>query len=500
MGDDSLARLAARLSDRYRFLFKVGQGGWGSVFEVLNLQLDRREALKVVTTDAVDRQRPQRFAHEARIAAALDHSRIVKIYAFGEEEGTNWYSMQLIDGPTLGDLIEAGWKFDEAMLARLAMPLMDALDYSHGRGVVHRDIKPANILFNAEGRPYLTDFGIAKTRESVMETLAGQLLGTPAFISPEQALGEPVDARADQYSFAITLYKALSGVLPFDAEGQIQTLMQRVRQEPDPIWTHRPDLSSSFSTVIMRALSRDREQRWASMADMRKALLEACAEESIEWNLPVAGLAGFPLTREPVAPDLTEGFRAGEGGSAYQNLDPTADLRSRATRPPRRWPWGLAFAGLAGLAWLAFRPPAAPAAPAPLADAGRSAAPAQAKESTPAPAAPGPGSKKEALPPSTPAELPPIRRVAVYPQLIEGGALPAGIPVSCLGAKVNLSLLIGEDGLVKACKVVSKNVSPECAEAARAAAMRYRYKPGLDAEGSPVECTAVAAVDFPENP
>ena len=500
MVQDLIEPLAERLADRYRFLSRLGKGGWGTVYEVLNLQLDRREALKVVTADSLDTQRSQRFTHEARIVAALDHPRIVKVYAFGDEEGVHWYSMQLLDGPTLGNLLDAGWSFDEGMIARVALPLMDALDYSHGRGVIHRDIKPANILFNAEGRPFLTDFGIAKSREELFETQTGQLLGTPAYISPEQALGEAVDARADQYSFAITLYKALTGELPFNAEGQIQTLMQRVRQDAEPIWTYRPGLAEGFAQVIMRALSRYREDRWESMAAMRTAMLEACNGLSLVWNVPLSGVADFPLTREPL-PERLQSLGGHPVEPGLTDLDPTADLAGIRRKASWRWPWIAAAALLVALGWYAsrqaFRTETAGPPERPVANDGGAGKQASPEPPRPAEtqAKPTAGIRPTAPPPAEPAP----RRVVHYPEPLEAEAPMTGFPAACQGVKVNVSLVVGEDGKVKACRVLSK-VSEECAGAAVAFARRLRYKPGLDAENRPVECTIATAIDFPEKP
>ncbi|GLH72683.1 hypothetical protein GETHLI_11850 [Geothrix limicola] len=487
-------QLAVRLADRYEFVSLVGKGGWGSVFEVVNRQLGRREALKVASEDASTGLRSRRFTHEVKTVAALDHPRIVKVYAFGEEEGIQWYSMQLVDGPTLADLLQAGWRFDAAMTARIAVPLLDALAYSHERGVIHRDIKPANIIFNQEGRPFLADFGIAKVWGDIQETQTGQLLGTPAYLSPEQALGEEVDGRADQYALGITLYRTLTGVFPFSEEGAIQTLMQRVQEEPTPIGTLLPHLDPVFSEVVMRALRRDKNRRWAGLHEMREALVQACAAAGIAWNLPLEGLGSVSITHEPLRPLPAE--EAAE--NHHPGLDPTVDL----PKGPKRSGAGslvLGAALLAAVALLAWTLPRRSVdAPAPT---GLVAGVSPTPWKTPPPPAP-----KQA-PADVPAKAapaePPPRRVVTYPQLIEGGAAstftPTSVPAACLGTKVAVSLVVGEDGTVKSCRLLSK-VAPECAEAAKALALASRYKPALDGEGRPIESTVAAGIDFPEAP
>jgi len=356
--------------------------------------------------------------------------------------------------------------------------------------VVHRATKPATIIFNPAGRPFLADFGIAKTWGDIQETQTGQLLGTPAYLSPEQALGEEVDARADQYALGITLYRTLTGVFPFSEAGAIQTLMQRVQEEPKPIGTLLPKLNPAFGEVVMRALRREKDRRWTGLREMREAMVKACAEEGIAWNLPLEGVGAFPITHQPLAPfplgEVTENHHPG--------LDPTIDLpKSRQRRGLGSTLLGAALlAAVALLAWtLSRRAAEAPASPDALAGAVPDSRKAP-RATVPYPQIAAPAAK------ATPAEPPP-RRVATYPQLIDGPSAPAGLPSTCLGAKVAVSLVVGEDGIVKSCRLLSQ-VAPECIEAAKALAMAFRYRPALDGEGKPIESTVAAAIDFPEAP
>lgn len=282
--------MAKRLAKRYEFLSILGRGGAGTVYEVMNLALKRKEAFKVLA-ESQEEDFSRRFAQEAKVAASLDHPRIVKIYDFGRSEGAVWYSMQLVDGPTLANIIEGSIRMDQVSMVRLAVPLLDALDYSHSRGVVHRDIKPANILINTDGRPYLTDFGIAKTDDSVLKTLTGHMMGTPAYVSPEQALGKPVDARTDLYSLAVTLYQLLAGRLPFSAESTLQTVVMRLNEPPEPILDHCPALDPGLAACIMKALLLDREERWASATEMRSAIQNASGACGIAWDKPLADVS-----------------------------------------------------------------------------------------------------------------------------------------------------------------------------------------------------------------
>jgi len=496
--DPRLARLAGLMASRFSFLSVLGEGGSGRVYEVRNLSLDRREAMKVLSDLLLDEGASERFAHEAKIAASLDHPGIVKIHNFGREEGIHWYSMALVEGPTLAEWMDQGRQMDAATLAGMALPILEALEFSHARGVIHRDIKPANILFDLQGHPFLADFGIAKSEESALKTKTGLLLGTPAYVSPEQALGESVDARTDQYSFGITLYKALTGRLPFTSENLIQTLVLRLNEDPEPLERHRPDLGPELSRVIMRALARDRARRWDSISDMKAAL------SAVFGNMQLAPgpslLAGLsPIPRSPL-PDIqvTAPTRIPERGS----FEPTAELTRPMPRSGRRWPLmvgGLVLIGLVGLSW-GWTRKGASKQPRFEPEATGAARAAQAKPVQPGPLESAPSLPARPKDRAGASPVPAAGRPVVFPQLIEaGGPLPVALPTGCAGVHVNVSLVVTADGTVRQCKVLTPT-GPECEQAAKAVALRYRFKPALDAQGKPVETTIAAAVDFPETP
>src|SRR5512146_1418721 len=178
--ENDAAGLQELLSGRYRIDGELGRGGFATVYRVWNVRLGRAEALKVLAPGhQADEDFPRRFMQEVRLAASLEHPSIVKVYDFGEAPGIYWYSMQLVDGRTLSGRLRQEGAIPEAEAARIAVPLLDALAYSHARGIVHRDIKPENVILDAEGRPYLMDFGIAKSQGSLDKTKQGFVMGTP---------------------------------------------------------------------------------------------------------------------------------------------------------------------------------------------------------------------------------------------------------------------------------------------------------------------------------
>ena len=278
------------LENRYEVLGLLGRGGFASVYQVRNERLKRLEAMKVVAGEHDESSEfRRRFEQESRVAASLEHPNILKVYDFGHDAGTLWYSMPFIDGPTLKAELARRGTFEEEAAARILVPLLDALEYSHGRGVIHRDIKPDNILLDRRDRPYLMDFGIAKTDDSLVKTQTGLVLGSPAYISPEQLRGERLDGRTDIYSLGISLFQMVSGATPFRSD-RMADLADRIVTDPPRLSARRPGVSPALDRIVARALARVRDARYPGAREMRTDL--------------EAFLDGFRASR-PLADDAT---------------------------------------------------------------------------------------------------------------------------------------------------------------------------------------------------
>jgi len=354
--DDRERVITEQLEGRYELIELLGRGGFAAVYRVRNLRLQRTEALKVLSERLTeDPDFARRFEQEARVAASLDHPNIIKIYDFGGLEAFFWFSMQLVEGPSLGRRLKSGARLDAFTTARIGVRVLDALRYSHDRGVIHRDIKSDNILIDREGRPFLTDFGVAKSQLALVKTQAGTLLGSPAYMSPEQLQGKVLDGRSDLYSVGVTLYKALAGELPFSGEDTFRATMKRLSEPPKPLSEALPGVDPLLEEILMRSLAREPADRFAGAAEFCVALEEF--------------LAGAPREDQPI--------QVPTGEDATLVLTPTRGSRSGAGRTPT---WSRKPSGPSASRRLSD---ATPALPPPL-------PPSVAPAAAPVPSSPGP--------------------------------------------------------------------------------------------------------------
>ncbi len=265
----------------YEVLGQVGAGGMATVYKAWHERLDRHAALKLLHSSFVqDDGFLERFEREARIVARLDHPHIVPVYDYAEHNGVPFFVMKYIEGGTLKRrLIKHGITLDEIM--RMMTQLADALTYAHEKAVLHRDIKPSNILIDERGLAYLTDFGLARIAEVGDSTIShDMMLGTPHYISPEQAKGERyLTPATDVYSFGIILYELLAGVLPFSGDTPYAIVHEHIYTPPPRPSALNPELTAAVDAVLLKALAKDPERRYQSasalMVDFKSALADS---------------------------------------------------------------------------------------------------------------------------------------------------------------------------------------------------------------------------------
>jgi serine/threonine protein kinase len=257
----------------YRIIGKVGQGGMATVYKAYQPSMDRNVAIKVLPTQLADsKEFAARFQQEARIIARLEHPHILPVFDYGESDGVSYFVMRYLEAGTLKTKMEAG-PLPLKEIDRLFSQLADALGYAHSHGIVHRDLKPANALVDEQGNIFLTDFGIAKLLESASPRLTqtDAIMGTPAYISPEQAKAMPVDQRSDIYSLGIILYEMVTGRVPFVADTPLAVILQHV-SDPLPLPSAiKRDIPESIERVILKALAKEPGDRYATTSEFLSA-------------------------------------------------------------------------------------------------------------------------------------------------------------------------------------------------------------------------------------
>lgn len=261
-----LEEIRAALSDRYAIERELGKGGMGTVFLARDLALQRPVAIKLLPPDMAARpELRERFIRETQTAAGFSHPNIVSVHAVEERGQMLCFVMAFVDGETLTQRVRRAGPLGPAEASKLLQEVAWALSYAHGRGVVHRDIKPDNILMErATGRALVTDFGIARTTSPSGLTQVGEVVGTPQFMSPEQAAGEALDGRSDLYSLGVVAFFAVTGRLPFEAESTQALLAMQITKVPPAIASLRPDLPNALAASIDKLLAKNPADRFAS--------------------------------------------------------------------------------------------------------------------------------------------------------------------------------------------------------------------------------------------
>jgi hypothetical protein len=343
----------------------LGSGGMGHVYRGFDQSLERPVAIKVLTEAAAAQPGlAERFRQEARLIARLQHPHIVQVYAFGEEDGITYMVEQLLPGPTLGErlkeLATRGERFSREQILAMTAQLAGALDAAHAAGIIHRDLKPANALWNTNGELVLTDFGIARQILTDMKyTQTGTIIGTPHYLSPEQARGLNVTPASDIYSFGVVLYELIAGKVPFEGETPMTVVLEHIQSPPPSLAPLRPDLPPAVDVVVQRALAKEPSERFASAGAVAQALEQAWSGGKATQVLPPSDIhdqatslwSGAPPanpapadTQTPSAP--TPAAAPPAPAPEAPAVAPAAATPAPASRPVRRLPLVWLLGGL----------------------------------------------------------------------------------------------------------------------------------------------------------
>ena len=340
--------MIGRTLDHYRIDRTLGQGGMGVVYKAYDLRLERAVAVKVLAPDRVgDRDAKQRFAREARAASALNHPGIVTIHDIQSDAGVDFIVMDYIEGTTLDQRI-GRTGLPPAEVRRYAAQVADAVAAAHGAGILHRDLKPSNLMITREGRVKVLDFGLAKLLEPAETagaastvaglTMEGTRVGTPAFMSPEQAEGRALDARSDVFSFGAVLYEMSTGRKPFSGDSALAILGRILSEEPTPPSAIVSSIPADLEKLVLRCLRKDPDRRYQTMADLKVALDDLELDRTsvttrvpMRWGLAVIAaivLFGGYLAwrtwpaRNPVEALRAEALTTFPGPELYPSLSP----------------------------------------------------------------------------------------------------------------------------------------------------------------------------------
>src|SRR6201997_2664535 len=297
----------------YRIEAKLGSGGMGVVYKAVDSRLGRTAAIKILSTGALNAERERRFVQEAKAASSLNHPNIVTIYDIDTQEidgkRLQYIAMEYVAGETLDHLIgKKGLRVRDVL--KYAIQIADALAAAHAAGIVHRDLKPSNVIVTPQGVVKILDFGLAKLSETeeadaYAETMHGEgaplteegtIMGTAAYMSPEQADGKPVDSRSDVFSFGSVLYEMATGQRAFPGGSKLSSLSAVLYKDPQPASQAVAEIPPELDRVIARCLKKDPERRWQTMADVKVALQEL-RDELESSQVAVAKPATFPRTK-----------------------------------------------------------------------------------------------------------------------------------------------------------------------------------------------------------
>jgi len=281
---------------RYEIKAEIGRGGMATVYHAYDPRFEREVAIKVLPREMLhDVQFRTRFDREAKTIAMLEHPAIVPVYDFGEEEGQPYFVMRYMTGGSLTDRMKNGpMAIQEA--ARILTHIAPALDDAHNKGIIHRDLKPGNILFDQFNEPYISDFGIAKLSESQTNVTGSAIVGTPAYMSPEQAQGEGIDGRSDIYGLGVILFELLTGQQPYHGDTPMSVVVKHITDPVPHILDVKPDLPPDVELIIEQAMAKDRNERFQNVKSLADALTSVASGKSLSLETSDATVMGAPRT------------------------------------------------------------------------------------------------------------------------------------------------------------------------------------------------------------
>jgi serine/threonine-protein kinase len=354
--------MVGRTIGKYRVVAKLGRGGMGTVYRAVDETLDREVAIKILNPEFADSDVMKRFRAEASMLAKLNHPAIATIYELHRSDEDLLMVMEFVPGESLDQFVQRNGPVEPERAAYLLAQVLDAIGHAHAAGIIHRDLKPSNVMVTERGAVKIMDFGIARVRGAEHMTTDGYMMGTPAYMSPEQVLCQDVDGRSDLYSVGVMFYRLLTGKLPFEADTAIGMVQKQISDTPTPARLHRADLPAWAVAILDRALAKSPADRYQTAEELRKALLDAIHDAAVE-------------AKTLVLPSLEGHTR----WAAARGPDPNAET-SIAAAPPRPAP----------TEFLVVPRRAAPAAtpgptPSPTPSATPIAAPVPAAEPAPAP-------------------------------------------------------------------------------------------------------------------
>ncbi len=266
-------RIIGQKFGKYRIDQHIGRGAMADVYKAYHPHLDRSVAIKVLHSFLAEKTGIlDRFRREAQNVIALNHPNIVRVFDFDRDHEMYYMVMELIEGPTLRDrfkeMHQQGKVIAIPEVLRIAKDICRALDYAHGKGVIHRDIKPGNVMLDPSNRVVLTDFGLARLAAGPQFTITGAMVGTPAFISPEQGQGDPGDARSDLYSLGVLLFQLLTGQLPYVGETPVAVIFKHVNAPIPKLRSINPDLPANLENIVLRSMCKKPTDRYQSAGEM----------------------------------------------------------------------------------------------------------------------------------------------------------------------------------------------------------------------------------------